>query len=47
MGYVGKREDPRKKYICKHCKVQVVGPKNTRAIYGHEHKKCCPRKDKV
>lgn len=41
-----KRPEPRKKYICKICKVQMIGPNNTKAIWGKEHKSCCPRKDK-
>lgn len=32
-----------KKYICKHCKVQVVAPGIPDAVLGKEHKKCCPR----
>lgn len=40
------RPEPVKKYLCKFCKVQVVSKTNHKAIYGREHKKCCPRKDK-
>lgn len=37
-------EVPRKKYICKFCKVEVVSKTNTRAIFTHEHKRNCPRR---
>jgi len=33
-----------KKYICRHCKVQVVGPKDTHAVLGKQHKPSCPRR---
>ena len=39
-------ESPRKLYLCKICKVQVISPTNKKAIYGREHKKCCPRRNK-
>jgi RNase P subunit RPR2 len=47
MGRIGKRPTPFKKYICKHCKVQVISGTNTRAILGREHGKHCPRRNKV
>lgn len=31
-------------YKCKHCKVQVVSPKDFRPILGKSHKPNCPRK---
>lgn len=34
-----------KKYVCKHCKVEVVSPTNTRAVLGREHAKKCPRRN--
>lgn len=34
----------KKKYVCKICKVEVVGPGNPRPILGKEHKKNCPRR---
>ena len=42
-----KRTEPIKKFVCKHCKVQVVSKTNFRAILGHEHKRSCPRRNKV
>ena len=33
-----------KKYICKHCKVQVISSTDFRAIVGHEHSRKCPRR---
>lgn len=39
-------EPPRVKFVCKICKVQVISRTNTKAIYGQEHKKCCPRRNK-
>ena len=33
-----------KKYVCKHCKVQVYGPKDLRPVLGHTHKRHCPRR---
>ena len=44
MGGPRKREDPVKKFICKHCKVQVISKTNFHAIFGHEHKRSCPRR---
>lgn len=41
-----RREIPRRKYICRHCKVQVISATNKRAIWGREHGKSCPRRDK-
>lgn len=35
--------EQRIKFVCKHCKVQVVSRMNYRAILGREHKKSCPR----
>lgn len=46
MGRVAKREDPRKKFICRECKVQVVSRENKKAIYGKEHGKHCSRRFK-
>lgn len=40
------KEEPRKKFICKHCKVQVVSKTNHQAIWGKEHGKHCPRRFK-
>lgn len=40
------KEDPRKKLICKHCKVQVISRTNLKAIFGKEHGKHCPRRFK-
>lgn len=40
------KEAPRVTYLCRHCKVQVVSKTNHKAIYGREHKKCCPRRNK-
>ena len=37
-------EVPRKKYICKFCKVEVISKSNTRAVYMAEHKRNCPRR---
>jgi hypothetical protein len=34
------------KFVCKYCKVQVIGKNNHAAILGQEHKKSCPRKIK-
>ena len=42
-----KRLEPLKKFICKHCKVPVIGKTNTRALYGFEHGKHCPRRNKM
>lgn len=33
-----------KKLICKHCKVEVNGRLDLRAILGREHKPGCPRR---
>lgn len=33
-----------KKYVCKHCKVEVLGPKDPRPVLGKTHKKSCPRR---
>ena len=33
-----------KVYTCKHCKVQVNGPKDLRPVLGRTHKKNCPRR---
>lgn len=33
-------------YRCKFCKVQVVGPHNTKPILGRLHGKHCPRRFK-
>lgn len=44
MVQYAKRTTPRKKFICKHCKVQVISPNNHAPIWGQEHKKSCPRK---
>lgn len=32
------------RFICKHCKVPVVGRKDFRPVLGYEHKKGCPRR---
>lgn len=37
---------PQKIYRCKHCKVRVYSPKNTRAVLGEQHGKHCPRRNK-
>ena len=47
MAKITGREEPRKKFVCKHCKVQVISKTNTRAIFGHEHSKSCPRRNKM
>jgi hypothetical protein len=39
-------DDKNKKYICKHCKVQVVSKFDTRPVLGREHGKHCPRRNK-
>lgn len=44
MPAYAKREVPRKKFICKFCKVQVISKFNFAPIWGQEHKKSCPRK---
>lgn len=31
------------KFVCKHCKVQVVSREDHHAILGREHKAWCPR----
>lgn len=33
------------KFICKICKVEVVGRYNKKAILGKEHAKNCPRRN--
>jgi uncharacterized protein YlaI len=45
MGARG-RQDPVKKFVCKHCKVQVISKTNLKAIFGREHGKHCPRRYK-
>lgn len=35
---------PAKKYICRHCKVEVYGPGDSKPKLGKEHKKSCPRR---
>lgn len=35
-----------KKYICKHCKTEVVSKTDSRAILGRVHGKHCPRRNK-
>lgn len=47
MAPIGKIPQPRKKFICKHCKIPVIGKLNTRAKLGYEHGKHCPRRNKV
>jgi len=32
-----------KKYVCKYCKVEVMGPHDFRAVLGKEHAKHCRR----
>lgn len=32
------------KYVCKHCKVQVMAKNDARPVLGKEHKKNCPRR---
>lgn len=44
MPRYGTREEPRKKFICKHCKVQVISKTNKKAIWGKSHGKHCPRR---
>jgi hypothetical protein len=34
----------KRKYVCKHCKIEVLGPKDTRPVLGKTHKKSCPRR---
>jgi hypothetical protein len=34
------------KYICKYCRVQMIGKNNHSAILGLEHKPDCPRRPK-
>lgn len=38
--------EPKKKYICKYCKVEIKSKQNVRAILGQEHGKNCPRRFK-
>ena len=33
-----------KKYVCKHCGVEMVSRDNHHPILGKEHKKSCPRR---
>ena len=33
-----------KKYVCKHCKVEVVSSYDKRPVPGKTHKKSCPRR---
>ena len=40
------KEEPRKRFICKHCKVPVISRTNLKAIWGREHSKKCPRRFK-
>lgn len=40
------REVPRKRFICKICKVPVISATNHKALLGKEHKSCCPRRNK-
>lgn len=35
-----------KKYVCRHCKVQVISKTDTHAVLGKEHKTSCPRRNK-
>ena len=44
MGRIANRPEPRKRYICKHCKVDVVSKENKKAVWGQEHGKHCPRR---
>lgn len=32
------------KFICKYCKIQVMGKGDARPVLGKVHKKCCPRR---
>lgn len=34
----------KRKFVCKHCKVEVLGPRDLRPIMGKTHKKSCPRR---
>lgn len=34
------------KFVCRHCKVQVVSRRDTRPILGKEHKPSCLRRKK-
>lgn len=36
-----------KRYICKHCHVQVISKLDTRPALGKVHGKRCPRRNKV
>lgn len=31
------------KYVCKHCKVEVISRFDFRAVLGKNHKRSCPR----
>jgi hypothetical protein len=38
------RETPRRMFICKFCKVQVIGPGNFKAVWNQKHAYHCPRR---